>query len=75
VNVGSGIGKVNVDGEGFELKPKDGLYVPMGTESVTFEGSTHFYLASTPAHARFDVKHIPIDQAGRDGARLDRERK
>ena len=63
VNVGSSNGNISVDGALFELKPKDGLYVPMGSESVTFEGDTRFYLASTPAHARFEVKHISIDEA------------
>ena len=63
VNVGSVNGTVSVDGEAFELKPKDGLYIPMGSEAVAFEGDTHFYIASTPAHARFEVKHIAIDQA------------
>jgi 4-deoxy-L-threo-5-hexosulose-uronate ketol-isomerase len=63
VNVGSSNGKVVVDGSDFELKPKDGLYVPMGSEIVSFEGDTHFYLASTPAHARFEIKHISIDEA------------
>ena len=65
VNVGSANGIVTVDGEPFEMGPKDALYVPMGSENVTFESleGTHFYLASTPAHARFDVKHIAIDQA------------
>ncbi len=63
VNVGSSAGRVTVDAEVVELAPKDGLYVPMGSESVSFEGDTRFYLASTPAHARFTLQHISIDQA------------
>jgi 4-deoxy-L-threo-5-hexosulose-uronate ketol-isomerase len=63
INVG-GPGRVTVDGQSFELAPRDGLYVPMGSKDVVFEGEgARFYLASTPAHARFEVKKIDIAQA------------
>jgi 4-deoxy-L-threo-5-hexosulose-uronate ketol-isomerase len=64
VNVGSGKGKITVDGQSFELAPRDGLYVPMGSKDVTFEGAdARFYLVSCPAHARFEPVHISIDKA------------
>jgi 4-deoxy-L-threo-5-hexosulose-uronate ketol-isomerase len=67
VNVGKTAGRVVVDGQAFELAPKDGLYVPMGSKDVAFESrggdAAKFYLVSTPAHARFEPVHISIDKA------------
>ncbi|HEY8614599.1 5-dehydro-4-deoxy-D-glucuronate isomerase [Phenylobacterium sp.] len=67
VNVG-GAGRISVDGQVFELAPRDGLYVPMGSETVTFESADAaapalFYLVSLPCHVRLEAQHISIDKA------------
>lgn len=68
INVGTGAGKVVVDGEVMELEPRDGLYIPMGAKEVVFssddsDSPAKYYLASTPAHARFDLVKISIKEA------------
>ena len=66
INVGGGAGTVVADGARFELSPRDGLYLPMGTKQVVFEApdaKAKFYLVSTPAHVRYDAVKISIDEA------------
>ena len=68
INISKTPARVTVDGRVFDLAPKDGVYVPMGSKDVIFESSTpgevaKFYLVSTPAHARFDATHISIEKA------------
>jgi 4-deoxy-L-threo-5-hexosulose-uronate ketol-isomerase len=67
INVSKHVGKVTVDGHAFTLAPRDGLYIPMGSKDVSFEGTggdgARFYLVSTPAHVRYEPVHISIDKA------------
>jgi 4-deoxy-L-threo-5-hexosulose-uronate ketol-isomerase len=63
VNVGSA-GTVSVDGQEFQLAPRDCLYVPMGSKDVVFAGKgARYYLASTPAHAAKKIRKIAIADA------------
>jgi len=67
INIG-GPGKVTVDGKATALAAREGLYVPMGTSALSFSSDSSavpakFYLASTPAHARFETVKIDLGRA------------
>jgi 4-deoxy-L-threo-5-hexosulose-uronate ketol-isomerase len=67
INVG-GNGKIAVDGKEWALGAREGLYIPMGTSTLVFSSDSKdapakFYLASTPAHARYETVKIDLARA------------
>jgi 4-deoxy-L-threo-5-hexosulose-uronate ketol-isomerase len=64
-NVG-GYGKIKVDGETYEMKTKDCLYVGMGKKELLFESNSaanpaKFYLFSAPAHKEYPTQHVAFN--------------
>jgi 4-deoxy-L-threo-5-hexosulose-uronate ketol-isomerase len=54
-------GKVVVDGVPFELNNKEGLYIGVGSVSVSFisynsQKPARFFISSAPAHKKFPTK-------------------
>lgn len=63
VNIG-GPGVIRVDGRRFEMGTRECLYIPLGSKEVVFEGAeARYYLASTPAHKAFPLRHITLAEA------------
>ena len=62
VNIGTGLGAVQVDGEKVDLEKYEALYVPMGSEEVIFSGpGARFYLLSVPAHKSFPLRKLTLN--------------
>jgi 4-deoxy-L-threo-5-hexosulose-uronate ketol-isomerase len=64
-NVG-GSGKIKVDGETYEMKTKDCLYVGMGKKELLFESDSaanpaKFYLFSAPAHKEYPTQQVAFN--------------
>lgn len=67
INVGDA-GKVEADGEVFDLGFKEALYIGQGIEKVVFSSNepgspAKFYLGSTPAHAPYPCKKVTREEA------------
>lgn len=61
VNIGAGAGSITVDGQRFEMAPRDALYIPMGSADVRFEGDgARFYLLSVPAHRAHVLRKLSL---------------
>lgn len=69
-NVGSGSGKISVDGTVYDLGIKDCLYITKGAKEVLFSSDSaqnpaKFYMVSAPAHTSYETKLIKIADAAK----------
>lgn len=67
INIG-GKGCIVIDGEKYEMNPRDGIYVGMGHKDIHFsstdeENPAKFYIASCPAHRTYPTVKIDITKA------------
>lgn len=64
VNIGAGAGRVTVDGQVFDLARYEALYVPMGSQDVSFAGEgARYYLLSVPAHRTYPLRKVTLAEA------------
>lgn len=69
INVG-GAGKVEVDGEVFDIGTKEALYIGKGAKEVFFSSNdgqqpAKFYMNSTPAHHSYPTKRVTKAEANK----------
>ena len=67
INIG-GKGKIIVDGEVYEMNPRDGIYIGKGHRDVRFRSDdpkapAKFYMTSCPAHTEYPIAKIDITKA------------
>ncbi len=69
INVG-GKGIITVDGVEYEMNPRDGIYIGMGSKDITFKSCNEnepakFYVSSCPAHTTYPFVKIDIEKAAK----------
>lgn len=69
INVG-GDGVILVDGNAYEMKFKDALYIGKGSREVIMKSKdsanpAHFYINSAPAHKAYPVKKVSLEDANK----------
>ncbi|MBG0790037.1 MAG: 5-dehydro-4-deoxy-D-glucuronate isomerase [Desulfovibrionaceae bacterium] len=67
INIG-GPGAVTVDGTRYDMAPRDGLFIGMGSKDIVFESAdadapARFYILSAPAHTAYPTTHISFADA------------
>ena len=67
INIG-GPGVITVDGEEYNMNPRDGIYVGKGHKDLKFKSTdkknpAKFYITSCPAHTEYPTVHIDITKA------------
>jgi len=67
INVG-GPGMIEVEGNSYEIKKKEALYVGRGNKVIEFKSAdennpAHFYFNSAPAHKEFPVSKVSLADA------------
>ena len=74
INIGGG-GTVTIDGKGYDLGRRDGLYVGMGAKEIAFASAdsgepAKFYCNSAPAHKSHPTRAVSMKEARRVRARF-----
>ena len=67
INIG-GKGIISVDGTEYEMNPRDGIYIGMGNQEISFRcvdpaNPPKFYISSCPAHKTYPTVKIDITKA------------
>lgn len=71
INIG-GAGKIIIDGKTYPVEHKDGMYIGMGTKTISFlsddaQNPAKFYFNSAPAHKTYPTVLIQPEGAPKEG--------